>query len=73
MPTTFYAHTLPNRPEAEWEPLEVHLKEVAKMAGKFADAFGAKKWGRLTGVWHDLGKYSSGRLSAILGIGSSQF
>lgn len=58
MPTTFYAHTLPNRPEAEWEPLEVHLREVAEMAGDFAAAFGAREWGYLAGLWHDLGKYS---------------
>jgi CRISPR-associated endonuclease/helicase Cas3 len=58
MTTTFYAHTLPDRPEAEWEPLEVHLKEVAKMAGGFAAVFGAREWGYLAGLWHDLGKYS---------------
>jgi CRISPR-associated endonuclease/helicase Cas3 len=58
MTTTFYAHTLPDRPEAEWEPLEDHLREVAELAGDFAAAFGAKDWGHLAGLWHDLGKYS---------------
>jgi CRISPR-associated endonuclease/helicase Cas3 len=53
-----YAHTLEGRPEAEWELLEDHLRDVAKLAGKFADAFGAGKWGYLAGLWHDLGKYS---------------
>lgn len=52
----FYAHTTTDgRP---WEPLEDHLHEVAELAGKFADAFGAKEWGHLAGLWHDLGKYS---------------
>lgn len=58
MTTTFYAHTLPDRPEAEWKPLEYHLREVAELAGDFAAAFGAKDWGHLAGLWHDLGKYS---------------
>lgn len=51
-----YAHTTTDgRP---WEPLEDHLREVAELAGKFADSFGAKEWGHLAGLWHDLGKYS---------------
>jgi CRISPR-associated endonuclease/helicase Cas3 len=68
-----YAHTLKDRPQEDWEPLERHLQEVAKLAGEFADAFGAKEWGHLAGLWHDLGKYSSGRLLANLGTGTSQF
>lgn len=54
----FYAHTLEGKGPEHWEPLERHLREVAKMAGDFAAAFGAKDWGRLAGLWHDLGKYS---------------
>ncbi len=53
-----YAHTLEGRPPEDWEPLERHLQEVAEMAGDFASAFGAREWGRLAGLWHDLGKYS---------------
>ncbi len=51
-----YAHTTDDgRP---WEPLEDHLQQVAKLAGQFAKAFDAEKWGHLAGLWHDLGKYS---------------
>jgi CRISPR-associated endonuclease/helicase Cas3 len=50
---------LPGRPIDEWEPLEVHLQEVADLAAKFADKFGAADWGRLAGLWHDLGKFSA--------------
>ena len=51
-----FAHTTTDgRP---WEPLEDHLREVADLAGKFADAFGAKDWGHLAGLWHDLEKHS---------------
>ena len=51
-----YAHTTPD--DRPWEPLEDHLREVAELAGDFAAAFGAKDWGHLAGLWHDLGKYS---------------
>ena len=59
----FYAHTKTNpdgkpAPECDWEPLERHLQEVADLAGDFAAAFGAREWGKLAGLWHDLGKYS---------------
>ena len=52
-----YAHSLPNRPQADWQKLEDHLENVAKLAAGFAGAFGAEEWGRLAGQWHDLGKY----------------
>ena len=55
---THYAHTLDGKPEAEWEPLAVHLDEVAETAGGFAAAFDAGAWGRLLGALHDVGKYS---------------
>jgi CRISPR-associated endonuclease/helicase Cas3 len=51
-----YAHSLEGRPESEWEELEAHLEAVAVRAGEFAAAFDAEDWGRLAGMWHDLGK-----------------
>jgi hypothetical protein len=30
------------------------LEDVAELAAKFADAFGAREWGRLAGLWNDL-------------------
>lgn len=56
-PQSFFAHSLDGRPEAEWEDLWTHLEEVASLAERFAAAFGAGAWGRLGGLWHDLGKY----------------
>ncbi len=53
----FYAHTLPDRPPTEWETLERHLEDVGEWAAGFASVFGAQEWGRLAGLWHDLGKY----------------
>jgi CRISPR-associated endonuclease/helicase Cas3 len=52
-----YAHSLQGRPESEWEPLDKHLREVAELAAGFASVFGAAEWGRLAGLWHDLGKH----------------
>jgi CRISPR-associated endonuclease/helicase Cas3 len=54
-----FAHSLPGRPSQDWEPLEDHLHAVADLAAKFADRFGAAEWGRVAGLWHDLGKFSA--------------
>ena len=54
-----YAHTLEGKNEEEWEPLEAHLRKVAELAAGFSTAFAADEWGRLAGMWHDLGKYSA--------------
>lgn len=53
-----YAHTLPERPEADWETLQTHLQNVAHRAQTFAAAFDAGEWGRVAGVLHDVGKHS---------------
>jgi hypothetical protein len=55
---TIFAHSLPGRPQSEWETLEVHTARVAELARSFASAFGAADWGSLLGRWHDLGKRS---------------
>ncbi|MBU1694778.1 MAG: CRISPR-associated endonuclease Cas3'' [Verrucomicrobia bacterium] len=62
--TAYYAHTKPGCPESERERLCDHLHDVAEGpdgrpgAAAFAGAFGAEAWGRVLGLWHDLGKYS---------------
>lgn len=53
-----YAHTLAGHPPASWQPLAEHLQNVAEGAGASAALFGAEDWGRLAGLWHDVGKYS---------------
>lgn len=52
----YYAHSLPGRPEAEWQPLELHLHGVAEAASRFAGAFGSADWAWNAGLLHDLGK-----------------
>lgn len=54
----FYAHSKEGAPIDKWQRLDVHLKNVASLAGDFAHAFGAQQWGYVAGLWHDLGKYS---------------
>ena len=58
-----YAHTAtkpdgtPDPDESKWQPLAVHLRNVAELAAKFAAPFGASEEARLAGLLHDLGKY----------------
>ena len=58
MDRLFYAHSKEGEPKEEWQPLEVHLKNVAEMAQIFANRFAGGNWAYLAGLWHDLGKYS---------------
>jgi len=58
--TKYFAHTVQGESgTCRWQLLEDHLKRVAQKAGEFAEAFGAREWGYLAGLWHDLGKYSN--------------
>ncbi len=54
-----YAHTLAHQPPDRWERLEDHLREVASLAEQAAAKFDSGEWGRLAGLWHDVGKYSA--------------
>ena len=58
MTEEFYAHSIDGRPVSEWQPLDEHLLNVASLARRFAEEFGAGEWAYLAGLWHDLGKYS---------------
>jgi len=42
----------------EIQSLEDHLKGTSSLAEKFASKFNNPGWGRLLGLWHDIGKYS---------------
>ncbi|MGD8450175.1 MAG: CRISPR-associated helicase Cas3' [Phycisphaerae bacterium] len=63
--TDFWGHVAPSREGKEWEPLAEHLRLAADGnkyfagAAGFAEVFGAGDWGRLIGLWHDIGKYST--------------
>ena len=52
----FYAHS--TNSQGQRHRLSDHLKEVAMLARKFADKFGAGDPAYYVGLWHDLGKSS---------------
>ena len=55
------AHTASNPDGSRREhELGEHLNRVSEIAAAFAEAFGATDWGRIAGLWHDLGKYRPG-------------
>ncbi len=68
MKDEFYAHSREGTPPEHWHRLEDHLKEVARMAQKFAEDFKAGDWGYLARLWHDLGKYSREFQERLLAI-----
>ena len=62
---TYYAHTAlddEGRPLPEssgrWQPLAVHLRNVATRARQFAEPLGLAAEAELAGLLHDLGKYA---------------
>lgn len=64
MHNVFCAHSVKSRPSSQWELLYTgtgagHLENVSALAEEFAARFGAADWGRLAGLWHDIGKYSA--------------
>lgn len=52
----FYAHSTSNPDKSDWQGLEDHLRNVANLAERFADIFGAGDWGKTAGLLHDAGK-----------------
>src|SRR4051794_11355014 len=66
-----FAHSLAGHSESEWEELEAHLRAVAFRAEEFAAAFEAGEWGRLAGLWHDLGKARPEFQARLRGSGES--
>lgn len=54
----YFAHSTDDPTKSNWQPLELHLAEVARRAGEFAARFGTEEWGRASGLFHDLGKSS---------------
>ncbi len=49
-----YAHSANG--DGRWQPLEEHLRNVAELAGDFAEVFGEREVASWLGWWHDAGK-----------------
>lgn len=58
LPQVHYAHSLRGQPVECWQTLDDHIKETAELAESFGSPF-APGWGRLLGLWHDIGKYQA--------------
>lgn len=52
----WHAHSKEGAPVEEWHRLVEHLEGTARRAEEFAGGF-SPGWGRLAGLWHDVGKY----------------
>jgi len=56
--TMWFAHS-GNRPDkTDWQSIQSHLLQVAQLSSERAEVFGAKDFGYLIGLLHDLGKYT---------------
>lgn len=51
-----FAHSIPDKPEDEWEGLQQHLSNVAGKAKELATPFGGQTLAFASGLLHDIGK-----------------
>jgi CRISPR-associated endonuclease/helicase Cas3 len=56
LPDIKYAHSGTGLPGDGWHELGDHLRSVGELAAGFALAWNSASWGRVAGLWHDLGK-----------------
>jgi len=54
----YYAHSTKNPTKIDWQELKIHLENTANKCAKFAGKFNHEEFGRIAGLFHDLGKYS---------------
>ncbi|HOZ49869.1 MAG TPA: CRISPR-associated helicase Cas3' [Candidatus Hydrogenedentes bacterium] len=52
----FYAHSVPGRPQDQWQILDEHLRNVAETAAHFGAEFDSADWAYNAGWLHDVGK-----------------
>src|SRR5260370_3050692 len=67
----YFAHSVEDQDRARWQGLADHLISVSELAAARASKFGAGRLGALSGMLHDLGKYTEGFQAYIAGNGES--
>ncbi|MDR2710856.1 MAG: HD domain-containing protein, partial [Burkholderiales bacterium] len=58
LPRRFYAHSGSSQDRSDWQFLDDHLIQVAKLAADFAKIFNAAGLAHVAGLLHDLGEYT---------------
>lgn len=58
MTPIYYARTTQKTDKSDWQTIEEHLENTAKISSGFAEKFEQKEFGYLAGILHDIGKYS---------------
>lgn len=56
---TLFAHTKPGVPPTDWQSLDSHLSNVARLSAEWASCFDSEDWAWTAGWLHDLGKASA--------------
>lgn len=72
----FYAHSGKKPDKSDWQTLEDHLQEVAKLAEEFATTFQSENWAWNAGWLHDLGKATNAFQAYLLrsnGLNDSEY
>jgi CRISPR-associated helicase Cas3/CRISPR-associated endonuclease Cas3-HD len=54
----YYGHSSDSQKKSDWQLLADHLSNVANLSAEFADAFNGSELAYLSGMLHDIGKYS---------------
>src|SRR5258707_11604562 len=67
----YFAHSVEDQDRARWQGLAEHVISVSELAAARASKFGAGRLGALSGMLHDLGKYTDGFQAYIAGAGES--
>lgn len=67
----YFGHSSDCEDRSDWQKLEAHLLNVARLSGKFGEKVGFGRAAYVAGLFHDLGKYDPAFQAYIAGQGTS--